>query len=294
VPGAWDVWTHEATDERGEKPSTVLGYLALLPYLLPWTVCFIGGIISARRGVLLAVFLAVLPLVIMSFYKDRKERYMFPATALLVVAFVAWLGRGAPRPRVVTMVAAVVPVLLLLPLPLGRLLNVSITSDTFGLIPLLRLSNFFSGGEPLVKKLVIAGGIVGSLVPALVPRRLAAPVLLSAVAVFFILVSYAVHGSLRDYSRAIATSTGTLSDPTWVDDRVGDKDVSVFFGNSPDPFQEAVALWEAEFLEQAPETRLHARLRGARLVSGDKNRGKGRTANRRRYCARAANPVHAG
>jgi hypothetical protein len=176
-----------------------------------------------------------------------EERYMFPATALLVVAFVAWLGRGVPRPGGVTIVAAVVPVLLLLPLPLGRLLNISITSEAFGLIPLLRLSSFFSGGEPVVKKLVIAGGVVGSLLFALVPRRLAAPVLLSAVAVFFILVSYAVHGSLRDYSHAIATSTGALTDPTWVDDRVGDKDVSVFFGNSADPFQEAVALWEAEF-----------------------------------------------
>jgi 4-amino-4-deoxy-L-arabinose transferase-like glycosyltransferase len=87
VPGAWDIWTHEATDERGEKPSSILGYLALLPYLLPWTICFIGGVVTARRGMLLAVFLAILPLVIMSFYKDRKERYMYPVTgAACVVA----------------------------------------------------------------------------------------------------------------------------------------------------------------------------------------------------------------
>jgi 4-amino-4-deoxy-L-arabinose transferase-like glycosyltransferase len=87
VPGARDVWKNEATDERGEKPSTILGYLAFLPYLLPWTICFIGGVVTARRGMLLAVFLAILPLVIMSFYKDRKERYMYPVTgAACVVA----------------------------------------------------------------------------------------------------------------------------------------------------------------------------------------------------------------
>jgi hypothetical protein len=172
---------------------------------------------------------------------------MFPASALLVLALVAWLGRGAPRPVVPTALAVVVPVLLLLPLPLGRLLNVSITSDTFGLIPLLRLSNFFSGGEPLVKKLVIVGGIVGSALFAFVPRRYASPVLIGAVAAFFVLVSYSVRGSLRDYSHGIAAATGVLSDPTWVDDRVGPQNVSVFFGNTADPFTEAVALWENEF-----------------------------------------------
>jgi 4-amino-4-deoxy-L-arabinose transferase-like glycosyltransferase len=96
VPGAWHVWTHEATEERGEKPSSIVGYLALLPYLLPWTVCFIGGLISARRGAVLAVLLAILPLVIMSFYKDRKERYMFPvmgAAAVVAAAGIVTLAR---------------------------------------------------------------------------------------------------------------------------------------------------------------------------------------------------------
>jgi 4-amino-4-deoxy-L-arabinose transferase-like glycosyltransferase len=87
VPDAWHVWRHEATDDRGERPSTVLGYLAFLPYLLPWTVCFLGGLFSARRAMVLAAFLAVGPLLLMTLYKDRKERYMFPVTgAACVVA----------------------------------------------------------------------------------------------------------------------------------------------------------------------------------------------------------------
>jgi 4-amino-4-deoxy-L-arabinose transferase-like glycosyltransferase len=124
VPGAWDVWMHEATDERGEKPSSILGYLALLPYLLPWTICFIGGIISARRGVVLAVLLAILPLVIMSFYKDRKERYMFPvmgAAAVVAATGIVTLARkrddwnGLDRAAVVQHWVLLVAIGLLLP-----------------------------------------------------------------------------------------------------------------------------------------------------------------------------------
>ena len=85
MPGGQKIWEQEIVVERGEKPSSVLGYLAFLPYLLPWTICFIGGIINARRGMVLAVCLALLPLLLMSFYKDRKERYMFPMTGAVAV-----------------------------------------------------------------------------------------------------------------------------------------------------------------------------------------------------------------
>jgi hypothetical protein len=141
VPGAWDVWTHEATDERGEKPSTVLGYLALLPYLLPWTICFIGGIVSARRGVLLALFLAVLPLVIMSFYKDRKERYMFPvmgAAAVVAAAGIVTLARkrddwnGLDRAAVVQHWVLLVAIGLLLPAAAATTRVPELTTVTHG------------------------------------------------------------------------------------------------------------------------------------------------------------------
>ena len=50
------------------------------------------------------------------------------------------------------------PVSLLLDLPLEKRLNVSITSDTFGFIPLLRLSYHYS--IPTVRWLMIAGAVV--------------------------------------------------------------------------------------------------------------------------------------
>jgi hypothetical protein len=50
-----------------------------------------------------------------------EERYMFPAAALFLLPLAAWLGRGAPRPFLITVVAAALPAALLLALPLSRL-----------------------------------------------------------------------------------------------------------------------------------------------------------------------------
>jgi 4-amino-4-deoxy-L-arabinose transferase-like glycosyltransferase len=83
-----EVWLKEAVEERGEKPSPAFTYLAILPYLLPWTVAFVGGLIHAApksRGMLLAATLAVLPLILMTLYKDRKERYMYPVIGAAAV-----------------------------------------------------------------------------------------------------------------------------------------------------------------------------------------------------------------
>jgi hypothetical protein len=115
------------------------------------------------------------------------------------------------------------------------------------LIPLLRLSQRLSGGIPLVKKLLLAGGVAGGLLFALTPRRFAAPVLFGAVGAFLVLTSYSVHGAIRDYARNLAGGTGVLESPTWIDDRADGREVSVLYGNTSDSFQQAVALWEAEF-----------------------------------------------
>lgn len=176
-----------------------------------------------------------------------EERNMFALAPLFLLALALWLARGAPRPPLVTIVAVVLPAALLVTLPLVKLLNPSIFSDTFGLIPLLRLSERLSGGVPLVKKLLLVGGVAAGLLFAFTPRRLASTVLSGAVAVFFLLTSYSVHGAIRDYARSLAGGTGVLANPTWVDDRSGGRDVGALYGHASDTFQEAVALWETEF-----------------------------------------------
>jgi len=176
-----------------------------------------------------------------------EERNMFALAPLFLLALCLWLARGAPRPLFITAVALALPAALLVTIPLVSLLNPSIYSDTFGLIPLLRLSEKLSGGAPFVKKLLIAGGVVGGLLFAFTPRRYAAPVLVAVVGVFLVMTSYSVHGAIRDYARNLAGNTGVLADPTWIDNRANGRDVAVLYGNASDTFTEAVSLWEAEF-----------------------------------------------
>ena len=71
---------------------------------------------------------------------------MFGVAPLLFLAFSLWLARGLPRPIALTAVAALAPAALVLTLDLKSLLNIGILSDTFGLIPLMRLSNAVDGG----------------------------------------------------------------------------------------------------------------------------------------------------
>src|SRR5207244_4454198 len=132
-------------------------------------------------------------------------------------AFALWLDRGLPRPLVLTLVTAAVPAALLFALPLGSLLNISIFSDTFGLIPFLRLSQrFVPGGIPEARHVLLAGGIAAALVFVLWPRnRLPELIFPAAVAAFLVLSSYSVSGTLRDYSRALKDSAGALGSPSW-------------------------------------------------------------------------------
>jgi hypothetical protein len=174
-----------------------------------------------------------------------EERYMFFVVPLLFMALALWLDRGLPRPVVTTAVATAVPVLLLLDLPLEKRLNVSITSDTFGFIPLLRLSYHFS--IPTVRWLMVAGAVVAALAFALLPRRFARVVLPSALALYLALTTVQVFRTVRDF----AQNTRAILDPvqlTWVDSTLPrGASTGVIFGSTADPFSEALRMWQAEF-----------------------------------------------
>jgi hypothetical protein len=179
-----------------------------------------------------------------------EERYMFFLAPLLFLAFALWLDRGLPRPRFLTVVAAAIPAALLFALPLGSLLNISILSDTFGLIPFLRLSErLVTGGIPEARKFMLAGGIAAALAFALWPRK-GRPELLfpAAVAAFLVLSSYSVEGALRDYSRSLKDSAGTLGSPSWIDRRLGSGgDAAFLLGTTSETWPETLALWQTQF-----------------------------------------------
>ena len=87
VPGVWARWKIElARTAPGEKSSNPFSYLSMVAYMLPWTAVLIHGLIwttveTWRRkfnGWTLALLLVLVPILTMSFFPDRKERYLLP------------------------------------------------------------------------------------------------------------------------------------------------------------------------------------------------------------------------
>jgi hypothetical protein len=154
-------------------------------------------------------------------FSDRlEERYMVYAAPLLLMALVVWVGRALPRPVLSMFVAAVVPMLLAMTLPLERVFTIALVADTFGLIPFMRLSDLLDGGIGDVR-LVMAGGLaVGAVSFVAFNRRIARVVFPAAIALFFVLSSYSVYGTVEDMSAATHGSSG-VSDPSWIDRTLG-------------------------------------------------------------------------
>jgi hypothetical protein len=176
-----------------------------------------------------------------------EERNMFCVAPLLFMALGLWLARGLPRPPFLNAVAALGPAALLLSLNLRSLLNIGILSDTFGLIPLLRLSDLVQGGTDTVELLMWGGGLAAGLAFALLPRKTASIVLPSGVALFLILSSYSVFGAIRDHADATLAQTGA-SDPSWIDKQIGSGSEAAFiYGVTPDLVSEAQIMWQTEF-----------------------------------------------
>ena len=212
-----------------------------------------SGFEPAERAFLATTAAAVVWLVIeVGIFASRfslriEERNMFDVAPLLLLAFVLWLHRGMPRPPSLTAVAAFVPVALLLTLPLESLLNISILSDTFGLIPFWRLATRLSGGVNDVRIVLAAGALAAGIAFAALPRRIAAPLTVGAVAAFLIGSSYSVFGAVQGFARGLDGFTGATN-RSWIDDAVpANEQVAFLFGGAVDPSAEAKILWETEF-----------------------------------------------
>jgi hypothetical protein len=266
-PLSTGVGTYQAVFTGGYSFSTIVHWLlyhfaelpltvAVVPasaFLLLLGIALVSGTANEAERAFLAVTTAALVCVVaeVAAYASRfsfrvEERYMFGLAPLLLIAFVVWLGRGVPRPPALTAIAAAVPALLLLTLPLGRLLNISILSDTFGLIPFLRLSEKLHGVSD-ARAFLLVGGAVAALAFAFAPRRLATTVLPVAMAAFLVLSSYSVHGAIRDYSRGLRDAAGLGGNPSWIDDAVGSNRAAFLFTGSTNTGQESSFLWQAEF-----------------------------------------------
>ncbi|MEK6274700.1 MAG: hypothetical protein AABM30_05110 [Actinomycetota bacterium] len=174
--------------------------------------------------------------------EERNLIYLMP---LFLLSLMVWTARGLPRPPVLAGTAALLPAVLLVSLPLENLLNVSIKSDTFSLVPLLRLASVLNGGTYDMRILLMLGAAAAALAFLWLPARFGAYVLPAGVGVFLALTSYSVFGSARFQAVAARAAPG-VADANWIDDRVG-TDAKVVFVNDQGLDGDPHSLWQTEF-----------------------------------------------
>jgi hypothetical protein len=175
-----------------------------------------------------------------------QERNVFYIAPLFLIALVAWIALGAPRPVPDTALAALAAGALPGVVPYDSLLSVRVYTNAFGLLPLLSLLERHTVASTQLSAAIVGGSILAAAFFIVVPRRLALLVP-AAVLVFFALASASVEKRTARASRD--SRTGAIQQRRdWID-RVVHSDSSVatlWTGN-----RNFVALWDNEFFNRS-------------------------------------------
>jgi 4-amino-4-deoxy-L-arabinose transferase-like glycosyltransferase len=151
-------------------------YVLVIP--LAATIVLVGRArsLDARLQAFLAATVALtvclIPVVatFASHFSDRiEERNMFYVAPLFSIALLAWVERGAPRPRVLAFAAAVASAALVLLIPFDRFLTTSAITDTLMLLPFWSLQDRIGSGWISFAAAVLAAGLAAAFL--FVPRR---------------------------------------------------------------------------------------------------------------------------
>jgi Dolichyl-phosphate-mannose-protein mannosyltransferase len=100
-----------------------------------------------------------------------QERNTFVVAPFFLIALLAWVERGLPRPRWLTLAVGAVAALLPLAIPFERFIEAGVISDTLALLPI-----WDAYGSLLFDSIdatVLAGGVVALALIVLVPRQYA-------------------------------------------------------------------------------------------------------------------------
>ena len=209
-----------------------------------------------------------------------QERYFFYLEPLVLVAFLAWIGAGAPRFGRLSIFVVLVAALLPLVLPYGSLLNYHVFASTPGLVPWLYV-RALAGTLPAI--LVIAGLSIGgglALVRSRDARSLIAPV-----ALYLAVGALVVSAAFQAVSDRSLAASGGADDRTWIDRAVGGHaNVVALWSANGQPWMRFRRIWENEFFNGSvgsvyylraplgyalPETRLQRRGRTLVLPNGE-------------------------
>jgi len=154
----------------------------LLAATLALTACFVPAV---------AAFASV-------FSERIEERNMFYLAPLFVVLLLAWVERGAIRPRTASVLAASACALLVLAIPFDRFLATPAITDTLMLLPLWSLQDRIGADWIALATLALTASL--AVVLLLVPRRfaLALPLLLG---VLWLLASRPIWSGTHGFER---------------------------------------------------------------------------------------------
>jgi Dolichyl-phosphate-mannose-protein mannosyltransferase len=206
----------------------------------------------------ISVWLVLEVAVFASRFSERiEERNFFYIAPLFLIALLAWIERGQPRPPRAVVAAGVVAAALPGAIPFAGLLNINAESDTIGLQPWWYLGAGAAGVAAVATAIVLAACFLW------LPRRYA-PALPALVALGFLFtwlpVELWTHSFPRLAKSAYAQGVGTAG-KSWVDRAVGrDAHVAAIWAGGND-----LAVWENEFWNRSVDRvyGLGARLPGS-------------------------------
>jgi len=235
-----------------------LAHLDLAAGVIPFAALLLLAAIAHRLGprerafVAVAVTLTAWMVLQVGAFASRwalriEERNLFHVLPLLLVALVVWIERGLPRPPVATAAAAAAAAVLPVLIPFERLVGVSATSDTFGL---LVWWDVVDGGVPFARLAPIALALSAALALlfALLPRVAAAPLLPALVLAAFLVMSWSAEGRIRTAAVGALFQGITHEQRDWVDRAVGpDARVAGLWSPHRDP----LTMIQNEFFSRA-------------------------------------------
>jgi hypothetical protein len=201
--------------------------------------------VFCAAAISLSVWLVLEVGVFASQYSHRiEERNLFYLAPLFIVALLAWIERGQPRPPRAALVAAGLAAALPGAIPFLSLLDITAQSDTLGVQPWWFLGDAWAGRDS-VSLVVVLTAVACAAAFLWLPRRWA-PVLPAAVALGFLFtwlpLELWTHG-FPQLSRSVYAQGIGVDDPSWIDARVGSNaHVAVLWSGGNE-----LAVWQNEF-----------------------------------------------
>jgi glycosyltransferase involved in cell wall biosynthesis len=266
-------------------------YLGIVPFAALVLLTFVGRSLDRPLRVFLAATLPLTAWLLLevgafaSALSPRiQERNLFYVAPLFLIALLAWIERGMPRPPRAAAIAAVLAAALPGALPYHHLIDVPAESDTLALLPLWWLQETVVGMDTIPVVVVAAAAAIGLLFLSISPRY--ALVLPAVVLLWFAFATERIERFDHGFPKAsIGALYQGITAPRrdWVDAAVGRNADVAFVFSGKDATHHPDTLWENEFYNRSigpvydlrqpsmgglPETHVTQRADGVLLADG--------------------------